>query len=86
MNVETLQRDYFDFPDEIPEEVQNVLKSHENDEEYSELSSLVSDLNEIGWTCEYYLDAEPYHLRPLAFKPREIKYSNDLPGMGFINP
>lgn len=53
--------DYFDCYDELPEEVQSILNKFRNID-YTDCDNLINDLNKIGWTCEYYLDAVPYNL------------------------
>jgi hypothetical protein len=68
---------YDDRLDQLPQEVKDVLKLHENDEHtYDSCSQLVDNLNKVGWTCEYYLDAEPFNLRPLFQKGKSYKYSD----------
>lgn len=70
--------DLFQMPEHIPAEVQAVLDIHnQEDNTYENCGQLVKDLNIIGYTCEYYLDAEPYGLRALT--PAEIlAYRNKL--------
>jgi hypothetical protein len=60
-------RDMFEFYEELPQEVTDVLAKFEAEENtYEACGNLVDALREIGWTCEYYLDAQPYNLRPLT--------------------
>ena len=75
---EILAKDYFEFYDEQPKEVQDILSNYNLDEgvNYDELDFIKSELNEIGWTMDYGLSAEPYDLRPLKdfeFKEEEQK-------------
>jgi len=56
--------DYFECYDLLPKEVINILSSFTNND-YTDCGNLVVSLNEIGWTCDYYLDAVPYNLRML---------------------
>jgi hypothetical protein len=60
-------KDLFLYPELIPQEVKKILDSFDEDCEdtYSELARLVDDLEKIGYTFDYYLDAEPYNLREL---------------------
>lgn len=61
-------RDYFETPEDVPQEVQDILATFdENADSYKELARLVDLLEDIGWTFEYYLDAEPYNLSPMNF-------------------
>lgn len=60
-------RDMFEFHEELPIEVQAILnKFCDGDNTYEKCAELVEALNQVGWTCEYYLDAEPCNLRPLS--------------------
>ena len=36
------------------------------DNTYEDCRKLVDELESVGWTCDYYLDAEPYDLRPIG--------------------
>ena len=56
----------FDIEDfeSLPVEVQAVL-SVERDNTYVDCAELVAELEEIGYTAEYYLDAEIFDLRKL---------------------
>lgn len=52
---------------ELPIEVQEVLSKYTyEDFNYESCANLVDDLNSIGYTCEYGLDAEPFGLRKLT--------------------
>ena len=59
--------DLFDLHyNELPTELVEVLTKYENmDDTYVNCGNLVDDLNKIGYTCDYYLDAEPYNLRKI---------------------
>ena len=59
-------KDMFEFYDELPIEVKLVLdKYYDFDNTYENCANLVNDLEQVGWTCDYYLDAEPFDLRKL---------------------
>jgi hypothetical protein len=57
----------FETPELIPDNVMLVLNSI-NDEidTYKELSRILSEVEKLGYTFEYGLDAEPYGLRKLT--------------------
>ncbi len=58
--------DYFQTPDLIPKEVQIILDTHnENSDQYKELTRMVGELEKIGWTFDFYLDAVPFCLRKI---------------------
>ena len=69
MSPKATEFDYFERPDMIPPNVQNVLNKYEyklvNGILYDELAQMLEDINKVGWTFEYYLDAEPYNLKPI---------------------
>jgi hypothetical protein len=61
-NVDLFDLHYADLPTELVE----VLNTYsEMDNTYENCGNLVDDLNKIGYTCDYYLDAEPYNLRKI---------------------
>lgn len=56
--------DLFEHIDTLPQEVQEVLEKHSSMENsYEDCNKLVADLEAVGYTCDFYLDAEPYNLR-----------------------
>ena len=59
--------DLFDTPDLIPNEVAEILNSfnEDTDNTYFELGRLQKQLEKIGYTFDFYLDAQPYNLRRL---------------------
>lgn len=59
--------DLFDTPDLIPNEVAKILNSfnEDTDNTYFELGRLQRQLEKIGYTFDFYLDAQPYNLRRL---------------------
>lgn len=71
-------KDMFECYNELPSEVQAVLdKYFEFDCAYESCAKLISELEVIGWTCDYGLDAEPYGLRPIGVELEEIEgYEN----------
>lgn len=72
-------KDLFETPELIPEEVQSVLETfdEENLNTYSELDRILEEINVIGYTFDYYLDAEPYGLRPINIKLNELEGYED---------
>lgn len=59
--------DLFEFPELLPREVINILSDFSRTDtcSYEDCAKLISDLNEVGYTCEYGLDASPYNLTKL---------------------
>jgi uncharacterized protein CbrC (UPF0167 family) len=58
--------DLFDDIENLPSEVREILDQYsEHDFTYETCANLVKELNAVGYTCEYYLDAQPYGLRKL---------------------
>jgi len=59
--------DLFEQHETLPIEVQAILNRHlDGDNTYEQCASLVAELEAVGYTCEYGLDAEPYELRKLS--------------------
>lgn len=68
-------KDLFETPELIPIEVKAVLDTFNEDaDSYQELSRLVSELEPLGYTFDYYLDAVPYGLRPIGMELNEESY------------
>jgi len=58
--------DLFERPEELPQEVQDVINSFaQADTTYETCDNLIEALNKVGYTCEYGLDAVPYDLMKL---------------------
>ena len=59
--------DLFEHPKLIPKEVKDVLESYEQQAidgfSYEDLANLQNGIEALGYTFDYYLDAEPYNLR-----------------------
>jgi hypothetical protein len=68
-------RDLFETPELIPSEVQAVLETFNEDSAntYHELDRLLSEIEPMGYTFDYYLDAEPYGLRPIDMELVELE-------------
>jgi hypothetical protein len=66
--------DLFPTPDLIPDEVQAVLESFDEDcaNTYHELDRLLNELEPLGYIFSYYLDAEPFWLRKIITNNLEI--------------
>jgi len=69
--MRTLEEKY----DTLPQNVKDILeKFAECENDYESCANLVKELNAIGWTCDYYLDAEPYDFRRLVKKGQSYTY------------
>jgi hypothetical protein len=56
--------DLFETPELIPNNVMSILETFE-DNTYDECDRIQNELEQIGYTFDYYLDAEPFNLRKL---------------------
>lgn len=55
--------DLFENYEQQPENLKTILKKYENGEfDYIECENLLKEVESIGYTFEYGLDAEPYDL------------------------
>jgi hypothetical protein len=68
-------QDLFETPELIPNEVQAILETfnEETENTYLELARLVGELETIGYTFDYYLDADPYGLRPIGIELNQLE-------------
>jgi hypothetical protein len=68
-------KDLFETPELIPQDVQAILETFNEDtpNTYEELNRLTNELEVIGYTFDYYLDAEPYGLRPVGVELQELE-------------
>jgi len=58
--------DLFETPELIPVMVQNIISTFNEDaDSYRELSRIVNELEPLGYTFDFYLDAEPFNLRKI---------------------
>lgn len=72
-------KDLFETPELIPENVQAILETFdEGKDPYKELQRLINEIEPIGYTFDYYLDAEPYGLRPLNVKLNQLEGYEDI--------
>ena len=54
----------FEHSDSLPNEVQAVLQKYaEADESYDVCANMLAEMENLGYTFDYYLDATPYFLR-----------------------
>ena len=54
----------------LPNKVAKLFDSEVDFEEtYEDCERLMKKLNKIGYTCDYYLDADPYDFRKIGVKP-----------------
>lgn len=56
-------KDLFEQTEKLPKEVITLLENFEPS--YTNCKLLVEQLNKIGYTCDYGLDAQPYELHKL---------------------
>ena len=68
-------KDLFETPELIPNEVQEVLETFDEDcaNTYHELDRILKLIEPLGYTFDYYLDAEPYGLRPIGMELVELE-------------
>ena len=67
-------KDLFETPELIPDNVQAVLESFDEDaDDYQELERILAEIEPMGYTFDYYLNAEPYGLRPIGVKLNELE-------------
>jgi len=74
--------DLFEDYENIPEKVQNILDNYAEkfgddlgDMDYKDMADMLNEVNEVGYTFEYYLDNQPYDLRPIGTKGKSEFYA-----------
>lgn len=60
--------DLFETPELIPDNVRAVFEKYDNGDElsYEEIFKLHTEVEQLGYTFDYYLDAVPYDLRKIS--------------------
>jgi len=60
--------DLFEISETLPQEVQDILiKWGANDDlSYQQIGEFLDEIEALGYTFDYYLDATPYNLRLLT--------------------
>jgi len=61
------ENDLFNNIESLPQDVQSVLEKYQEDWEdtYENCANMQDELEELGYTFDYYLDATPYNLRKM---------------------
>jgi len=59
--------DLFEQYDTLPQEVKDIINefNEKDGDGYENCAELVKRLEAVGYTCEYYLDAEPFNLKKI---------------------
>jgi hypothetical protein len=69
--------DLFDTPEDMPAELQALFSIWTLrimcGLSYSEIAQMLTETEAIGYTFDYYLDAEPYGLRPIGTPLHELE-------------
>lgn len=62
--------DLFDFHEKLPKKVKDILSKpiYNSVMTYARCKKLVKELEKVGYTCEYGLDASPYNLQKMTTK------------------
>jgi hypothetical protein len=64
-------QDLFETPGLLPANVQEIVNRYSeklingDGDGYTVCAELVAELETVGYTCDYYLDAEPFNLEKL---------------------
>lgn len=60
------EKDLFEDVESLPQDVQDLLDDNSTMElDYENCIRLVSELEKLGYTCEYDLDAVPFNLKKI---------------------
>ena len=68
-------KDLFETPELIPSEVQVVFETfnEDSDNSYYELDRILREIEPLGYIFDYYLQAEPFGLRPINMELEELE-------------
>lgn len=67
-------KDLFETPELIPQNVQEVFETFDEEvDPYYELARITKEIEPMGYMFDYYLDAEPYGLRPIGVELNELE-------------
>ena len=62
--------------DILPQHVKDILDKYEECEDDEDCARLQAELETIGWTCDYYLQAEPFDFRRVIKKGEKYSYED----------
>lgn len=70
-----LRKDLFTQPELWPANLKKILKKYSNldTDDYQVLGKMLDECRAIGYTFDFYLDAQPYALRPEGVHLHEIE-------------
>jgi hypothetical protein len=72
-------KDLFETPELIPSEIQAVLNTFNDDSDpYIELARIAREIEPLGYTFDFYLDAEPFGLRPIDMDLQQLEGYEDV--------
>jgi hypothetical protein len=81
--------DLFQYYELMPENVSSIFNMYYemggNEWDYDSLKKLEGDLEELGYTFDYGLDAEPYGLRPIELSLNQLKDFEEYENGGEMN-
>ena len=68
-------KDLFETPELIPSEVQAIFETfnEDSDNSYYELDRILREIEPLGYIFDYYLQAEPFGLRPINMELEELE-------------
>ncbi len=70
-------KDLFEHPDLIPAGVREILETfwekYGDEMDYRHTAEMLKQVQEVGYTFDYYLDNVPYGLRPLSVQLHELE-------------
>ena len=60
-----MKQDLFETPESLPPQVQAVIEKYGECETYEDCRKMLKALKPLGYTFDYYVDANPYDLRKI---------------------
>lgn len=84
-----MKKDLFEHPELIPAEIAEILDRYQEEFEgvmdYEDTEKMLKEVEAKGYTFDYYLDNEPYGLRPIGVKLEELEGFEKMENGGSAN-
>jgi hypothetical protein len=80
--------DLFEYPEKMPTKVAKIFdrywEKYGDIMDYSDTANMLEEVENAGYTFDYYLDNEPYGLRPIGVRLNQLKGYEKLAGGGGV--
>lgn len=85
----TKRKDLFETPEKMPKKVAVIIDRYQEemggDMNYEDMANMLREVESVGYTFDYYLDNEPYGLRPIGVNINELEGFEEMAKGGLIS-